>query len=178
MVVSHFLQHRHELLWRYFDRLNNFFVQYGQCIGKSENLSVIYVGVNVMTQTILKYFGFLSKTVDEALDLLKWVTRDTYEFKKIIHASWMSFFDPCAFHTRSVYEENFVSFCSLPIFIPNVPLLCATCAMLSDSWLQYILLKAEIENNIEIAFNSMEHMMSEMFNQFLELGQKQNDCNF
>jgi len=39
-------------------------------------------------------------------------------------------------------------------------------------------LKAEIENNIEIAFNSMEHMMSEMFNQFLELGQKQNDLQF
>ena len=49
-------------------------------------------GVNAETQTLLQYFGFLSKTSDGALDFLDWVVRDTYELENITYASTIFFF--------------------------------------------------------------------------------------
>jgi len=40
----------------------------------------------------------------------------------------------------------------------------------SDSYLHCVWLKTEIENTIEIAFNSMEHMMDEKFQNWFETG--------
>ena len=52
---------------------------------------MINEGVNGETRALLHYFGFLSKTINEALDLLEWVARDNYEFEKITCAFGMSF---------------------------------------------------------------------------------------
>jgi len=39
--------------------------------------------VNSKTRTLLKYLGFLSKSVDKAWNLLKWqITWDSFEFAK------------------------------------------------------------------------------------------------
>ena len=125
----------------------------------------------------MHYCGFLFKTTVEVLDLLVWVVRDTYEFEKITCASRMSFSNPCAFHAGSVYEEKFVTPCFTPDSIPT----CNLCYVVNhnfDSCPRYVRLKAEIETIIETAFNSMEHMMGEMFNQLLRLGKKRNECDF
>jgi len=69
---------------------------------------------------------------------------------------------------------------SPPTFIPEcVPPMCNLCTAFvhnSNSCLQYVRLKVEIENSIKSTFNSIECMMGEMFHQFLEV--KQNWYNF
>jgi len=49
------------------------------------------------------------------------MARDAYEFEKVTCASRMSFYDLCAFHARSFYEEKFVtSFSPLnPKYVPR-----------------------------------------------------------
>jgi len=132
----------------------------------------------VVRQTLLQYFAFLSKTIDEALDLLEWVARDTYEFENIMYAFGLSCSDPCVFHARSSHEETFVTSYGSPTFTPKcVLLMCTLCYAFShnsDSCPQYVQLKAKIKNSTKITFNSMEHMMGEKFS---NLVQKQNQCN-
>jgi len=86
--------------------------------------------------------------------------------------------NPCTFHARSFYEEKFTTPCSPLGSIAQCVLptcdLCYAIGHNSESCAWYVGLKAEIKNTIETSFNSMEHMMGGMFNQFLELGQKQN----
>jgi len=60
--------------------------------------------VNSETRALLQYFRFLSKTINESLNSLDWVARDTYEFKHITYAFGMSFFNSCAFHAKSFDE--------------------------------------------------------------------------
>jgi len=121
---------------------------------------------------------FFSKTIDETLDLLEWVVRDIYEFENIKYAFRMSFSDPCVFHARSFYEENFVISYAPSAFIPEcVPLMCDLCYAFdhnSDSCFDYIRLKAKVENSIKIVFNSMEHRIGEKIS---KLVQKQHQCN-
>jgi len=74
-------------------------------------------GVNAETQNLLQYFGFLSETIYEAMDLLEWVARDTYEFEKVACASGMSFSNSCAFHATSFCDEEFVTSYVPPTFI-------------------------------------------------------------
>ena len=84
--------------------------------------------MNGETRTLLQYFRFLSKTIDEALHWLEWVARDTYEFEKDTCGSVMSFYYLCALHARSFYEEKFVT--SSSPFILDMSLLRVTCAIL------------------------------------------------
>jgi len=120
--------------------LNNFIVQCGYCLDKWEILNVINEAMSGETRTLLQYFGFLSKTIDEAVDLLEWVPRYTYEFGKVTCASRMSFSYPCAFHAKSFYEEKFVASSSpfTPKYIPPMCDLCYAFDHNSDSCPQYV----------------------------------------
>ena len=74
-----------------------------------EILNMIDEGVNGEIRTLSQYFVFLFKTMDKTVDSFEWVAMDTYEFEKVTCASGISFFDSCAFHARSFYEEKFVT---------------------------------------------------------------------
>jgi len=133
---------------------------------------VINERVNGETQTVLQYSRFLSKTIDEALDLLQWLVRDTYEFENIMYASRMSFSDSCAFHAKSFYEEKFVTSYAPPTFLPEcVPLMCNLCHAFdhnSDLCPHYVRLKVKIDNSIKIAFYSMDHTIGEKISKLVQ----------
>jgi len=64
------------------------------------------------------------------------------------------------------------------VILECVPPICDLCSASdhnSYSCPQYVQLRAKIENSIETAFNLMEHMMGNIFNQLLV--QTQNKCN-
>ena len=122
-------------------------------------------------------------TKNENLNVInEGVVRNTYELEKITCTSGISFPNLCAFHATSFYDEKFMTSNVPPIIIPkSVPYMCDLCCAsdhYSDSCPQYVWLRHEIENSIENAFNSMEHMMGNIFNQFLELVRTQNEYNF
>jgi len=88
------------------------------------------------------------------------MARDTYEFENITYASGMSFYYPCAFHTRSFYKQIFVT-SSSPCIPEYVPPMCDLFDNNFDSCPHYVRLEAEIENYIKSAFNLMKRMMGE-----------------
>ena len=61
---------------------------------------------NGETQTPLEHFGFHSKIVDEAMDMLEWVARDTYEFEHITCASGCHFPTHVSFRQDHFMMEN------------------------------------------------------------------------
>ena len=71
IAIFHFSQFKHELFWRYFKRLNIFRTQCGYCVGKLETLDIVDEGVNNETQTLLEYWGFYGKNIDNAWYLLE-----------------------------------------------------------------------------------------------------------
>jgi len=80
----------------------------------------------------------------------------------------MPFLNQCVFYGRSFYDSLLAShFHSW--MCPSYMLLHHTFDHDSDLCLQHARLKANIENNIEMTFNSMEHIMDNMFNLFSEL---------
>jgi len=113
--------------------------------------------VNGETRSLLQYFRFHSKTINEVLDLLEWVVKDTYELENITNAFGMPFSEPCAFHVRLVYEEKFVASYAPPTFVRKcVSLMCDLCDAFNhnfDLYSHYVRLKVEIENNMKIAFS-------------------------
>ena len=46
--------------------------------------------------------------------MFKWFIGDAYKFKEVVCASEMSFPDPCTFHARLNYEEQFMESCTSP----------------------------------------------------------------
>ena len=134
MAAFYFPQDESELFQRYSDCLDNFISQYGYCLRKQEILNVINKGENGDTRTLLQYFGFLSKTIHDALDLLAWADRATYEFENITYASKMYFSEPCVLHARSLYEEKIVTSYASPTFLPEcVSLKCDLCYAFNDN---------------------------------------------
>ena len=72
--------------------MNNFIVQCGYCLDKWKILNVINEAMSGETRTLLQYFGFLSKTIDVASDLVDCIAMDIYEFEIITYAYAMFFF--------------------------------------------------------------------------------------
>jgi len=50
--------------------------------------------------------------MDEAWEMFEWLVGDTCKFEEVVLASKMSFLDPCTFHARSYYEEQFAESCA------------------------------------------------------------------
>ena len=71
MAIFHFPQFEHELFWRHFKRVNVFLTHCGYCVAKLETLDVVNEGVNNETQTLLEYWGFHGKNIDDAWYLLE-----------------------------------------------------------------------------------------------------------
>jgi len=112
MAIFHFSQFEHELFWRYFKHLSAFLGQYGFRIGKWKILDIVDVGVNSKTQTLLEYWGFYGKSVNEACYLLEWIAWDSFEFEKASHVSRLSFPDPYAFYARLYYAPSWCDLCN------------------------------------------------------------------
>ena len=68
--------------------------------------------MNRKTHTLLEYWDFKRKNVDEAWHLLEWITWDSFEFEKASRVSRYSFPDPCAFHARSYYAPFWCDSCN------------------------------------------------------------------
>lgn len=115
--------------------------------------------------TLLGYFGFLSKYVDEPIDLLKWEARYTMSSKRLVVPLGYTF-PMCVLSMIDVFMRNNLRFL--------MPLALASLNMFfmffyyyqhdTNSSAHYARLKSRIENSRESAFNSMEHMMGNMFN--------------
>jgi len=70
------------------------------------------VAMNGETRALLKYWGFLTKSVDEAWYLLKWIGWDSFEFEKASHVSRYLCFDPYEFYARSYYAGFWCNLCN------------------------------------------------------------------
>ena len=81
MSFSHFPQYEHELFWRYYDRLHAFLAHCDFYLEKWKILNTVYKGVNCEARTLLEYWDFCAKNVDEAWDFLDWLARDTHEYE-------------------------------------------------------------------------------------------------
>ena len=81
MSLFHFSQYEHELFWRYYDRLHAFLAHCDFYLEKCKVLNTVYEGVNCETRTLLEYWDFCAKDVNEACDFLDWLAWDTYEFE-------------------------------------------------------------------------------------------------
>ena len=73
--------------------------------------------MNKKIRTLLEYYGFISKAMDKAMDLLEWAARDTHEFELVSCTLGMSFSNPSVFHVRSFSKEIVVTRCSRPSFM-------------------------------------------------------------
>ena len=116
------------------------------------------------------------------MDLLEWAVRILMSSKRLLvmllgcsFSIYVSFM--LDHFIRKICESLFSSRFHSSMFLPTCNLFYAFVHN-SDSCPRYIRLKVEIENSIEMTFNSMEHMMCIAFNQFSELVQKQNKYNF
>jgi len=81
-------------------------------VSKWKILAIVDDGVNSKIQTILAFFGFHAKNIDDACYLLEWIAWDSFEFEKTSRVSRYSFFDPCAFYVRSYYAPFWCDFCN------------------------------------------------------------------
>ena len=72
-------------------------------MGKWEIQNIVNEVVNSKTGTLLVYWNFHSKNVDDTCYLLEWIAWDSFEFEKTSCVSRYSFFDPCVFCARSYY---------------------------------------------------------------------------
>ena len=68
--------------------------------------------MNYETHTLLEYWSFHSKSVDEAWAMLEWLVGDTYKFEEVSCSLGMSLLDPSSFCARSYYAEHFVEPCA------------------------------------------------------------------
>jgi len=75
-------------------------------------LDIIDEGVNSKIQTLLEYWGFHSKNVDDAWHLLEWIACDSFKFEKATIISKYSFPDPCGFCSRSYYAPFWCELCN------------------------------------------------------------------
>ena len=99
-----FSQYEWELFHHYWDRLNAYLDQcahYDYSYGKWKILGVVNAGMDYETRTLLEYWSFHSKGMNEAWDILGWLVGDTYKFEEVGFAFGISFLNPCAFHARS-----------------------------------------------------------------------------
>jgi len=79
MSVFHCSQYDHEPFWSYFSRLSDFHAQLvNYMFEKWEICEVVYIGVNEVTSGILNSICFLSKTPDQAWNLLEQLGWDSY----------------------------------------------------------------------------------------------------
>jgi len=69
-------------------------------------------GVNGKTRTLLEYWDFYGKNVDDACYLLEWVAWDSFECEKASHVFGYSFPDPCAFYSRFYYAPFWCDLCN------------------------------------------------------------------
>jgi len=69
-------------------------------------------GVNNETRTLLGYWGFHAKNIDDAWYLLEWIAWDSFEFEKAAIILKYSFPDPCAFYYRSYYARFWCYLCN------------------------------------------------------------------
>jgi len=68
--------------------------------------------VNSETQTLLDYWNFHGKNVDDPCYLLEYIAWYSFEFEKSTVISKYSFPDPCAFYARSYYAPFWCDLCS------------------------------------------------------------------
>jgi len=66
MTIFHFPQFERELFWRYFKHLNVFLAQCCYCVSKWKILAIVDEDVNSKTRTLLEYWDFHGKNVDDA----------------------------------------------------------------------------------------------------------------
>jgi len=83
MTILHFPQFEHELFWKYFKRLSAFLTWWSYCLGRWEILDIIDDGVNSKTWTLLDYWDFHCKNVDDPCYLLECIVWDSFEFEKV-----------------------------------------------------------------------------------------------
>lgn len=88
MSSSHFPQYEHELFWRYYDRLHAFLTHDDFYLEKWKILNTVYEGVNCETRTLLEYWDFCAKNVDEAWEVIY----PMHIFVKICHFCIVSLF--------------------------------------------------------------------------------------
>ena len=70
---SHFPQYEHELVWGYYDRLHALLDHCDFYLEKWDILNAVYKSVNCETRTLLEYWDFCTKNVDEAWNFLDWL---------------------------------------------------------------------------------------------------------
>ena len=122
MTIFHFPQHKHELSGSVLTFQTTLLLNL-PC-REVRNLSEINEGINESFWV----FWVSSQNVDKAIELLEWVTMDTYELEKTSCAFRISFPNFCDFHTRSFYKELSTTPCVPSPCIPNsVPPVCDYC---------------------------------------------------
>jgi len=68
--------------------------------------------VNSKIRTLLGYWDFHGKNIDDAWYLLEWIAWDSFEFEKATIISKCSFPNPCAFYSRSYYAPFWCDLCN------------------------------------------------------------------
>ena len=76
-------------------------------------LDIVDQGVNSKIRTLLGYWDFHGKNIDDAWYLLEWIAWDSFEFEKATIISKCSFPNPCAFYFRYYYAP----FCGILIIL-------------------------------------------------------------
>jgi len=72
-------------------------------VGKWEIFGILDEGTNSKIRSLLIFWGFHGKNVDEAWSLLEWIAWASFEFEKASCFYGNSLHDPCAFYARSYY---------------------------------------------------------------------------
>ena len=97
-------------------------------IRKVKNHRRCYWGRESWDLYLLRVLGFHCKTIDEPWDVPEGLVSNTDKFEEVSYVLRLSFLDPCALHTRYLYEDQFVESCtSSPQSFEHASFLCSCC---------------------------------------------------